>query len=351
VRLSSHHTLEVPNYGRSMSDQAWEAIASQHISTWESALVTLKNRRLKVSDCLIDIECDWSPILKKHQQYFAVMQRLKVALLNEEKPHSILSEFPQGKAKISFTATVVDGPSNLANGSHINLAQSAIESHLHDCFLILNICAPGCCDFYHAELLKGFDSSNEISLSNIHFEVALLGSLNKEWPSIGSLPLGEVVRWFYSIRDGVGQLPKNRMEKAIFALLHISKLDMSPMIVIWLFYAFESLLQTKVGENYSSMISRISSLLELTEKQSKILRSKLRSLYDARSAIVHGGFEVSHPMHNEILDERVDQNFQTLSDATGYALTLLIAGIQTIISRGWRYPSFSEKIEGVPIVD
>jgi hypothetical protein len=97
------------------------------------------------------------------------------------------------------------------------------------------------------------------------------------------------------------------------------------------------------------MIYRIITLLELDEKQSKILRSKLRTLYDIRSAIVHGGFEVSHPMHNEVLDRRIDENYERISGAAEYAITTLIAAIQNTIGRGWKFPSFVEKLHGVAI--
>ena len=279
------------------------------------------------------------------------MKRFYKGFKNEKEAISIAKGFPTRKSKVTFTAQVVGD--EIKKDSAINLANSAVESYLHDCFLILNICAPGCCDFYQGALLKNGSLKNgsrtDISLSNVHFELALLGSFKSAWPKIRTLSLIQVVKWFDTIRVGVGQLPQNPMEKVLFALLHISKLDTSPMLVIWLFYAFESLLQTKVGENYSSLVRRMIALLELDEKQSKVLRGQFRNLYDIRSAITHGGFEVSHPMHNEVLDKRVDENFERLSDATEYGLTALVAAIQNTIVRGWKYPSFTEEMRGTPI--
>jgi hypothetical protein len=340
VALKSIHSFEVPNYGRSASDQGWETIGVEHIATWKSALAFLKIRTLKLPNCTISIEADWSPILKKHEQHYAVMQRIKQGFKDEEDAKLILSGFPTRKAKISLSADVT--------GEHRDLAPSAIQSYLHDCFLMLNISAPGCCDFYRASLTRN-NSPTDISLSNIHFEIGLLGSFEKSWPQIQVLPLNNVIEWFDSIRMGASQLPENPMEKVLFALLHISKLDISPMVVIWLFYAFESLLQTKTGENFSSMVRRLISLLGLNEKQSKILRSKFRTLYEIRSAIVHGGFEISHPMHDEVLDKRVSENFERISQAADYGLTALLAAIQSTIVRGWKYPNFTESMNGVPV--
>jgi hypothetical protein len=97
----------------------------------------------------------------------------------------------------------------------------------------------------------------------------------------------------------------NPMERVLFALLHFSKLDASPMEVVWLFYAFESLLQTNTGENFSSIVRRLCLLLEADVAQATLVKRKMRDLYNIRSAIVHGGFEITHPMHDEGLDERV----------------------------------------------
>jgi len=118
------------------------------------------------------------------------------------------------------------------------------------------------------------------------------------------------------------------------------------MIVIWLFYAFESLLQTKAGENFSSIVRRLCLLLKTNKQQSELLKKKMRTLYDIRSAIVHGGFEVTHPMHNELLDERVDDTFGKLLDATDYGHAILLASIQKTIENGWTFPRIEEMIEG-----
>ena len=128
--------------------------------------------------------------------------------------------------------------------------------------------------------------------------------------------------------------------------MHIAKLEMSPMVVIWLFYAFESLLQTRVGENFSSLLGRLTSLLGANEQEAKLMKKKLRSLYDIRNGIVHGGLEVSHPIHDESLDKRVDENYLRLSDAADFGYAILLASIQKTIEQGWSYPVFEEKLAG-----
>ena len=80
-----------------------------------------------------------------------------------------------------------------------------------------------------------------------------------------------------------------------------------------------------------------------------VLKNKMRDLYDIRSAIVHGGFEVSHPIHNEYLDKRVEQNYLRLSRATDYDHAILVASIQKTILNGWRFPRFEDTITGEPV--
>jgi hypothetical protein len=121
------------------------------------------------------------------------------------------------------------------------------------------------------------------------------------------------------------------------------------MSVIWLFYAFESLFQTRAGENLSAIVRRICLLLEADKQQSELLRKEFRSLYDIRSTIVHGGFEIIHPLHNEILDKRVNDSFFALLTAVDFGHAVLMACIQSIIERNWRVVIFDEKLSGDPI--
>jgi hypothetical protein len=211
----------------------------------------------------------------------------------------------------------------------------------------MNIAAPASCDFYRASL-QGERLDREISLSNYHCEAALLASWGLDWLPLKTLDLPEVISWFRSVRTGPSQVAKNPMEKVLFALMHMAKSDMSVMTVIWLFYAFESLLQTRAGENFSSMVRRLSLLLETDKHNSKLIRDGMRELYDLRSAIVHGGFELSHPSHNEILDKRLDDNFAKIQKATDFGYALLLAAVQKSIENNWQYPRFVETLVGGP---
>ena len=343
------YIFETHSYGRSVADDGWEELEPVHIATWKAAIELLGRRTLKLPNWTASIEADWNPILRKHEQHHQTMKRFHDTSRprSEKELLSIAKGFPTRAAKVSLKIEIA-GDSKQTRWDKIYLARSAAETFIHDFFLILNVSAPGCCDFYRSALIQS-DNRSDLALSNVHFEFAQLGSLEANWPSIKTLPLHDTVKWFDSVRQGNHQLPQNPMEKALFALLHIAKLDIDPMITIWIFYALESLLQTKAGENFSSLIQRIILLLNFDDAQATMLRRKLRSLYDIRSAIVHGGLEITHPLHSEILDERVEESFRRISDAANYGLTVLVALIQSTIVRGWKHPTFSEKIDGASI--
>ena len=76
------------------------------------------------------------------------------------------------------------------------------------------------------------------------------------------------------------------------------------------------------------------------------MKKQLRVLYDMRSAIVHGGFEVMHPMRDETLDERVNGVFDRVLTASQYGLVLIVAAIQKMARENWSQLRFEEIIVG-----
>jgi hypothetical protein len=72
----SKFILETPNYGRSISDEAWETTDVEHIVTWSSAKTLLQRHEMKSEKGHFVILADWAPILRKHKHHFATMKRL-----------------------------------------------------------------------------------------------------------------------------------------------------------------------------------------------------------------------------------------------------------------------------------
>jgi hypothetical protein len=333
-------TFRTPNYGRSISDDGWEIIEAGHIQLWKSALKFLSKLQVSIEDRSFTININWAPTLKCHERHFAAMKYLLGRQHASVEDAYRKAAFPRHPAKNEISVTMTDGKNPKAD---VNIARHAVESLLYDIFLMMNLAAPGSCDFYRASLLS--DSSEiEISISNVNFEAALLATSDSGWPKIKMPELQRVVSWYRKVRQGTSQIPSSPLERALFALLHISIGDTSPTTIIWLFYAFESLLQTSSGENFSAIVRRLSLLLEANGEEEKRIKKGMRKLYDLRSSIVHGGFEVIHPAHNEILDKRTDESFERIIVPANFGLSLLLGVFQRVIEQNLTSITFKESL-------
>jgi hypothetical protein len=328
--MKSKYILVIRKTGRSASDEGWETIEPVHVKLWECAATLLTERKTIHKEQSFTIHFDWSPMIKRQRRHLAAMNYFFTGREKSLDERARKAGFPTSPTRVAVRS------------QDFNIAQNVI----HDLFLIMNLAGPGCFDLYGASLLRDGRHNTDISLSNYHFEAALLVQASDKWPISRILDLSKVIAWYDAVRTGASQIPQNQMEKVLFALLHISKSDTSPMVVIWLFYAFESMLQTRVGENFSAIVSRIALLLNADKEQTQLIRKRIRALYDVRSAIVHGGFEVIHPMHDGSLDKRADDDFGDLIQALNYGYALLLASVQEVIERGWRFPIFDEMIRG-----
>ncbi|MDJ0514105.1 MAG: HEPN domain-containing protein [Methyloceanibacter sp.] len=347
MTLSQDFFLVVPNYGRSGSDDAWETIDAGYIELWGAACDLLAKSSWNLDGNLIEVQIDWRPLLARHKRSYAVMKKLTSVPRDaraSDSFHRILEEFPRRPSRVRATVSLQDDSSKVMK----NLGPQILENLLHDVFLAMNISQPGSCDFYGARITNT-EYPTDVSLSNTNFDSSLDVSLHHGWPRISTLELTDVARWYRSVHSDLAQIPNNPMERALFAVLHMAKIDATAVSVVWLFYAFESLLQTKPGENFATMVARICLLLDANASQASLVKKQMRSLYNTRSAIVHGGYEVIHPMHNEILDDRVDDVYGRLVELTRWGQAFLLACIQRTIQNGWLFPRFSEVLDGEPI--
>jgi hypothetical protein len=190
-----------------------------------------------------------------------------------------------------------------------------------------------------------------LKLSGFYFELAFVDSQDGKWPIAKTLSVGQVSAWLSAVRPTPTQVPSNRAEKVLFAILHLAALDMSPVAVLWIFFALEALFETRVGENFRVLTERIELLLQPDEKQMKYLKRQLRQLYDIRSALVHGGFDIIHPSMDEALDTRIDGVHDKWIPPTEFGFRVLLVALQTIIERGFKWPVFSELLNGERFVE
>jgi hypothetical protein len=186
----------------------------------------------------------------------------------------------------------------------------------------------------------------EPRLAGYPFDFTMLETRGGQWPSVQTLPVLQVTNWHSSLRLGTKQVADTSVEKLLFAMLHLAKTDDYVEAVIWIFYALEALVETRVGESISTLVRRISLLLDLSEQQRSILNKKIRTLYDLRSSVVHGGYRVRHPIAQEVIDRSIlDDTFRHL-ELFHFGFTIVLACLQALIVKNWTSITYEERMVG-----
>jgi hypothetical protein len=335
---------------RSISDAHWEEIDAAHIEVWKKAASLFKSCTYDSEKRSVQIEFDWKPVVRRLRQHFSVMQRIHRPDIKDKYREYSEMKFPRRPVRVNCAVTVTPKKDKKANAAHVALF--CTESFLYDMFLMLNLAAPGCCSLGSAVLqerqARPTWAGHSLSLSEYSFDLAFLGGYEGKWPAPKKLDLEKVHTWYRSVRSGLNQMPENRAQKVLFALMHIAKSDLSLATVIWLFYALETLYDTQPGENRRALTHRIGLVLSPDDKQRAYLKRELRDLYDIRSGFAHGGREVAHPMNNEAVDERVSDEYRKLMDASEFGFAVVLTSIQSLIERGLPDFTFQEALVDPP---
>lgn len=339
-------TLEINSAGYSSTDEHWRTAIESCRKSWLSACGALSHRSFEHEGKAISIEFDWRPAVRSCEKYARAME------LISNHGHSIgIENWPFQKGRTKIPITLVAEFDNRIRPKYFH-PDHFVRSALSDVFLILNISDPGCCDFYKALLKQVVQESPfkpigfDLSFAAIQFEISRLRGMDGHWPPIEALHLPDVAEWYFAIRSGLRQVPQSDFEKVFFAMLHVAAADLSPTSVIWLYYALETLLGTKPGENRAAIERRATLLLRPTADQRAEMKKALNRLYDYRSSLVHGGLQIIHPIHCEALDRAVDAEYDRLMDLYEVGFSLLLAIVQSVIKRGWTSLNFCEQIVG-----
>lgn len=343
VQCSKKYSIQLSCPGYALSDSAWEKTGPTYVECWKQINTFLSNHTYEAFGTRFLLTFDWSQmprlVLKMHRAH----ERFYRAI-DEGKDPIRAARFPRKPENIEIVSEADKEPDN----DHRHNA--LIVCRLHDIFLIANLSAPGSADFYRTNVQEEPQSKgrshDSLNISGFYFELAFIDSHEGKWPLVKTLPVQDVAAWYSTVRTGYSQTPKNKAEKVLFALLHISTLDMSPIVVVWLFFALETLFDTKIGENFRVLNERIKLLLNPSPKQAKYLKKQLRELYDIRSSLVHGGFDLFHPMMDESIDKTVETVHKKWVEPTEVGFRVLLVSLQTIIERRMKWPQFTEVIEG-----
>ena len=240
-----------------------------------------------------------------------------------------------------------------ADSASESVASYHIEQYVFDVWLLLNFSAPGCFSFHPKQILSDDRNSavNDFFLEAHFFEFAWHDAAKYGWPKIGAIPLWKTVKWYDSLRIQTKQVADTRLQKAVFALLHVanSRFLGDPGDLIWLAHALEALFDTPTEGINKQLRNRICAVLDVPQESTKRVRKQINTFYQLRSRFVHGELKIAHPLANEILDKNVDVHRHSVADSIYFGFAIVLSTIQLMINQGWHSIEFMENFFGNPI--
>ena len=338
----SHRTVAKSVVGRfalNLDDEDGDlAYLEEIVSFWMRPHECIKRRQASHDGCDATVTFDWTPVGP------LLARQLHMSRLLRQAPRELPPDWWEiYSAELRIGVKVeIEGSNKLSK--HDWYADFFVENALYDLFIITNLALPSAADFNTLRLEQtGRTTHDPLSLSAHYLDDYFARSLT--WPRLAKIDVSTVDHWYKGIRNGVAQVPETPVERAIFALLHVCLSTGRPEDLVWLFYGFESLFQTRTGENFSALLDRISLILSPTEDQLMILRKQLRAMYEHRSSFVHGGLQVIHPLHSDSIDPRAQSKYSDIVDLSVFGTRLLVACLQRYVTENWRTVKFKTSVE------
>jgi hypothetical protein len=271
-----NHTLHVQITGLGRTTANLETLtADADAALWREAAVLLRERVYATATGAVGVRADWSAFAGSEDKETVA---LEVEVVDKRETHD-----PRD-------------------------AGSFVQLYFHDAFLLLNLAVPGSFGGVIAMLADG---RPELALSAGLFEYAWATATRNGRPSIGPLPLADVVRWYDALQIGTQQLATTDAAKALFLLLHLSRTE----------------------ENESASVIRLGQALEALLEESDKRAEGLPRFFELRDAIVEGTAPVLHPMADDALDDRVDDASIELVNAADFASSIVINALQEQVRR------------------
>ncbi|BEL81598.1 hypothetical protein SM12BL3_29050 [Serratia marcescens] len=326
--LMFHLSLTI---GRTDEDN-WEVFELDDIFFWESNLSLIKSKCYYHDGCSIDVCVSWDFLIERLKESY---KKTKDAY---SKIPTDYSSFVNPKVKIPVSVEIKE---ENKHSHYMSYARFFVEYYCYELFILMNLSRPGVCDFFNLSI-----NDERVMLSSYSFQNAWLDSFNGHFPRIKEIPLSSVISWYEGINIGYKQKASLPIEKTLFSLIHFCHSDDDVNDIMWIFHALESLFSTRVGEGFSNLIERMSFLLKLNEKENSILRKNFRLLYNLRSSLIHGGYEIYHPMRYDLMDDSLSDQFGDIYKNLQFGISVIISCLQVLISNNWYGIDVEEKIKG-----
>jgi hypothetical protein len=263
------HTLHVQLAGLARTTANLESITTAaDVAVWRSASEALRERTYATGDGAVRVQVDWDPLVMRDHA--------------DEGP-------------VQFEVQVIDERAKADDRD----AESFVALFFHDAFLLLNLAVPGS----FGGVLTILSGGSEIALSSRLFEYAWAAGARNGSPSIEPLPLPQVLAWYDGLELGAQQIATDGVAKALFILLHLARRE----------------------EDESTSVVRLGQALEALEV------GVAPHFFELRDAIVHGVAPVLHPLADDALDARVDDESLELVNASDFAASVVVGTLQARI--------------------
>ena len=284
-----------------------------HQNAWRDLSRLASTRMYSHESANIAVKLDWSVVARRLVEISGKTRRRPPKHVFVKAQVSILDETPG--ATISW-----------------HHAPFFVSYHLCNVFLAMNISAPGSADFAGVRISSDDASlDTEIGLHSYDYDYAWTSSREGKWPEIQEVSLNACFDWLAPLENRVVHVADSEIERLLLSLLRIAQMDSSPESVIWVCSGLEALFPTDVGKAQPQLNAVIGNLLKATDEQKKTLKECLHEIYELRNAFAHGNLPVTHPYSNEIIDERVDDQFGRYVDSHLDGVRLLLACVQQLV--------------------
>lgn len=333
----TNHTIFYRSIGRP-SDEEWESVETIWNEFWKQALPNFRERSFEHEGVRVSINLDWSPYLRRLLTYHNLLTPVRRGEKSDSDWFSKLNR----PVRLKATCTI-KGKNELSK--YAWYPEFFLKYYLYETFICANLASPGSADFLAFYIrMQGEKHESKLGLSAYYFDEWLVASIRGQKPKALAISPERVAAWVQAVNPTITQRAESGTQRALFAIYHMCHSDGHIDFVVWLFTALESLLSTKVGENFSGMVRRASMVLGLDKTEQKHLSSRMRKLYDLRSSFVHGGYAVAHPLHYETIDPRLDKDYAEVLKLSTYGFAVLAGILQAMILRNCHSLAFEERL-------
>lgn len=313
-----------------------------HQKVWRELAPALESLELVVEGVPTRFEADWGELARRE------------LVIDWEDPGMMTDAERDGRVALAdllafpgvkVAVTAPDG----TLGHH----QRAIDYYLATVFLAANLAAPGSMVFYNAGIVHDTQQPHFGGgvpwLCGDWIAAGWEAALARGWPTIRSLSFPSTLRWLAE-KSLTGSADSScGTQRALYALLRTVGTGQlpGPVHLFWLACALEAIADTPPMGIGTMLYERMTKALGAPKGDARRIKRCFSSFYDLRSRVVHGDYGVLHPSANEDSGPAYDKEVDRFSEKVDFAVSVVIAALQVLVTNDWRAFAFEETVSGV----